>query len=47
VSRYRVLYEDKAQGRAYRVRTYVCAASADEARAIFGSVKVVSVKEVK
>ena len=45
--RFRVLYADKAQGRTYRVRSYVVAESADAARAIFASVKVVSVKEVK
>lgn len=45
--RFRVLYADKAQGRTFRVRSYVSAESADAARAIFSSVKVVSVKEVK
>ena len=47
MSRYRVVYADKAQGRTYRVRSYVVAASADEARTMFGSRKIVSVKEVK
>jgi hypothetical protein len=45
--RFRVLYADKAQGRTYRVRSYVVAESADAARAIFSSVKVLSVREVK
>lgn len=44
---FRVLYADKAQGRTYRVRSYVVAESADAARAIFGAMKVLSVKEVK
>jgi hypothetical protein len=45
--RFRVLYADNAQGRTYRVRSYVVAESAGAARAIFGAMKVLSVKEVK
>jgi hypothetical protein len=47
VSRYRVVYADKAQGRTYRVRSYVVAENVEAARAIFGTAKIVSIKEVK
>lgn len=43
-----VVYADRAaDGRAFRVRTYVEADSADGARAMFHAVKVVRVKAVK
>lgn len=47
MSRYRVVYADKAQGRTYRVRSCVVAENVEAAQAIFASVKIVSIREAK
>ena len=44
---FRVLLQDKAAGRTYRMRRYVCAESADDVRAMFPSFRIVGLREVK